>query len=71
VLADQRAVLAGGIGVDPERVDSEVLAHRNISAAPLDFVEVCDSPGRLVVHPITSLERASVRRVVSCSTHAK
>jgi hypothetical protein len=32
-----------------------VLAHRNISAAPLDVVEVRDLPVRLVVHPITSV----------------
>jgi hypothetical protein len=28
-----------------------VLAHRNISAAPLDVVEVRDLPRRVVVHP--------------------
>src|SRR6266540_1390 len=38
VLTDQRAVLAGRVGVDSECVDPEVLAHRNISAAPPDFV---------------------------------
>jgi hypothetical protein len=36
-------------------VDPEVLAYRNISAAPLDVVEVRDVPVRLVVHPITSV----------------
>jgi len=36
-------------------VDPEVLAHRNISAAPLDVVEVGDLPLRLVVHAITSV----------------
>jgi hypothetical protein len=36
-------------------VDPEVLAHRNISAAPLDVVEVRDLPVRLIVHPITSV----------------
>jgi hypothetical protein len=36
-------------------VDPEVLAHRNISAAPLDVVEVRDVPVRLIVHPITSV----------------
>jgi hypothetical protein len=36
-----------------------VLAHRDVSAAPLDVVEVRDLPGRLVVHPITSVERDS------------
>src|SRR5436190_12593324 len=51
----QRAVLAGRVGVDSECVDPEVLAHRNISAAPLDVVEACDLPVRLVVHPITSV----------------
>ena len=55
VLIDQRAVLAGRVGVDSECVDPEVLAHRNISAAPLDVVEVRDFPVRLVVHPITSV----------------
>ena len=55
VLADQRAVLAGRVGVDSECVDPEVLAHRNISAAPLDVVEARDLPVRLVVHPITSV----------------
>ena len=55
VLIDQRAVLAGRVGVDPERVDPEVLAYRNISAAPLDVVEARDLPLRLVVHPITSV----------------
>jgi hypothetical protein len=54
VLADQRAVLAGRVGVDSECVDPEVLADRNISAAPLDVVEVCDLPVRAVVHPIAS-----------------
>ena len=42
MLVDQRAVLAGPEGVDPERVDPEVLAHRNASAAPLDVVEARD-----------------------------
>jgi hypothetical protein len=51
VLIDQRAVLAGRVGVDSERVDPEVLAYRNISAAPLDVVEVRDLPRRAVVHP--------------------
>ena len=55
VLVDQRAVFAGRVGVDSECVDPEVLAHRNISAAPLDVVEVRDFPVRLVVHPITSV----------------
>jgi hypothetical protein len=31
-----------------------VLAHRNISAAPLDVVKAGDLPLRFVVHPITS-----------------
>ena len=44
VLIDQRAVLAGRVGVDSECVDPEVLAHRNVSAAPLDVVEVRDLP---------------------------
>src|SRR5829696_2220654 len=55
VLIDQRAVLAGRVGVDSECVDPEVLAHRDISAAPLDVVEERDLPLRLVVHPITSI----------------
>ena len=53
VLVDH-AVLAGRVGVDSECVDPKVLAHRNISATPLDVVEVCDLPVRLIVHPITS-----------------
>jgi hypothetical protein len=36
-------------------VDPEVLAHRNISAASLDVVEVRNLPVRRVVHPITSV----------------
>jgi hypothetical protein len=31
-----------------------VLAHRNISAAPLDLVETRDLPLRLVAHRISS-----------------
>jgi hypothetical protein len=54
VLIDQRAVVAGREGVDPERLDPELLAHRNIPTAPLDVVDVRDFPVRLVVHPITS-----------------
>src|SRR5207244_476336 len=54
VLADQRTVLAGRVGVDSESVDPEVLAYRNISAAPLDLVEARDLPLRLVVHPFSS-----------------
>src|ERR671938_2031721 len=38
MLADQRAVLARRVGVDSKRVDPEVLAHRDVSAAPLDVV---------------------------------
>jgi hypothetical protein len=34
-----------------------VLAHRNVSAAPLDLVEPRDLPLRVVVHPITSGQR--------------
>jgi hypothetical protein len=55
VLTDQRAVLAGCVGVDSECVDPEVLAHRDISAAPLDVVEARDLPLRVVVHPISSV----------------
>src|SRR4051794_3014961 len=54
VLIDQRAVLTGREGVDPERVDPELLAHRDVPAAPLDVVDVRDLPVGLVVHPITS-----------------
>src|SRR6266550_1263331 len=50
VLIDQRAVLAWRVGVDSECVDPEVLAHRNISAAPLDVVEARELPLRVVVH---------------------
>jgi hypothetical protein len=63
VLVDQRAVLAGRVGVDSKCVDTEVLAHRNISAAPLDVVEARDAPLRVVVHPITSTQRGSLRIV--------
>jgi hypothetical protein len=35
-------------------VDSEVLAHRDESAAPLEIVETGDAPLRVVVHPLTS-----------------
>jgi hypothetical protein len=35
-------------------VDPKVLAHGDISAAPLDLVETGDLPLRVVVHPITS-----------------
>ena len=55
VLIYQCAVLAGREGVDSERVNPEVLAHGNISAAPLDVVEVRDLPMRRVTHPITSV----------------
>src|SRR5262245_37241877 len=54
VLANQRAVLAGRVSVDSERVDPEVLAHRDVSAAPLDLAEPRDLPLRLVVHRISS-----------------
>src|SRR5947207_379440 len=48
------AVLADPPGVDPERVDPEVLAHRDEAAAPLHVVEPRDPPLRVVVHPLTS-----------------
>jgi hypothetical protein len=32
-----------------------VLAHRDISAAPLDVVETRDLPVRVLAHPITSV----------------
>src|SRR5204863_6395931 len=69
VLIDQRAVLPGREGVDSERLDPEVLAHRNVSAAPLDVVEVRDFPTRLVVHLITSVWRTcphTTRYVLGC-----
>ena len=65
VLIDQRAILAGRDGVDSECVDPEALAHRKITAAPLDVFEVRDAPVRLVVHPIPFLSCASVRVVES------
>src|SRR5947208_5566795 len=55
VLVDQHAVLAGRVGVDSECVNPKVLAHRDISAAPLDVVEPRDLPFRVVIHPITSV----------------
>jgi hypothetical protein len=55
VLVDQRALVAGRVGVDSECLDPEVLAHWDISAAPLDVVELRDSPVRLVVHLVTSV----------------
>ena len=60
VLADQRAVHAGCVGVDSKCVDPEVLADRNISVAPLDVVESRDPPRRLVVHPCSPPSRAVV-----------
>jgi hypothetical protein len=54
VLIDQRAVFAADEAVDSERVDSEMLAHRNIPAAPLDLVEVRHFPVPIVIHRITS-----------------
>jgi hypothetical protein len=44
-------------------VDPEVLAHRDISAAPLDVFEARDLPLRFVVHPITSVRSGSLRIV--------
>jgi hypothetical protein len=41
-------VLAGLVGVDSKGVDPQVLAHRDVSAAPLDLVETRDLPFRLV-----------------------
>src|SRR5439155_19559252 len=61
VLIDQRAVLAWRVGVDSECVDPEVLAHRDISAAPLDVVEARDLPLRVVAHPISSVWRGPLR----------
>src|SRR6185437_618818 len=58
VVVDQRAVVPGRERVDSERVDPEVLAHRDVPAAPLDVVDVCDPPVRLVVHPIPPCRRA-------------
>src|SRR5262245_19997977 len=55
LLSAQGPVLGGRIGVDSERADSKGLAHRNISLAPLDVVELCRLPVRLAVHPITSV----------------
>jgi hypothetical protein len=40
-----------------------VLAYRDISAAPLDVVEARDLPLRVVVHPISSVLRGSLRIV--------
>ena len=54
VLADERALVAGGKGVHPERVGPDVLAHRDVSAALLDVVETRDLPVRLVAHRISS-----------------
>src|SRR5262249_32483212 len=81
VLADEGAVLAGRVGVDPECVDPEVLAHRDSSAAPLDVVEARDLHLRLVVHPITSVRGragsfessivAAANRLASALRHAR
>ena len=54
MLVDQQGVLARREGVDSECLDPEVLAHRDISVAPLDVVEARDLPLRVVVHSITS-----------------
>src|ERR1044071_7817689 len=56
-LRDQGSVFTGRVGVDSECVDPEVLAHRDISAAPLHVVQARDVPARLVVHPTTSVYR--------------
>jgi hypothetical protein len=50
VLADQRAFVAGPVRVRAERVDPEVLAHRDVPAARLDLVEARDLVLRLLVH---------------------
>jgi hypothetical protein len=52
VLVDQRAVVAGRVGVDSERLDPEVLAHRDAPTAAPDVVEARDLHLRVVVHPI-------------------
>src|SRR5262245_38772592 len=54
MLADERAVLTRRESVDSECLDPEVLAHRNVSAAPFDLVETRDLPLRLVAHQATS-----------------
>src|ERR671932_2102826 len=54
MLADQRAVLAGGVRVDSECLNPKVLAHRDVSVVALDVVETCDLPLRLVAHRISS-----------------
>jgi hypothetical protein len=42
-------------------VDPEVLAHWDVPAALLDLVEARDLRFVVVVHPITSVERGSLR----------
>ena len=53
VLADQQVVLARGESVDTERVNPEMLAHRNVSAATLDVLEAHDLPLRIISHSFT------------------
>src|SRR6478736_1057452 len=49
VLVDHRAVIGGRERVDPECVNPEMLAHRDVPATPLDVVEARDLPLRFVV----------------------
>jgi hypothetical protein len=53
VLVDQHPVLADRAGIDPERVNPEVLAHRDEIAALLHLVEARHAPLCLVVHSLT------------------
>ena len=56
VLVDEQAVLTGLESVDAEGMNTEVLAHRNVSAAPLHLVEARDLPLRTVGHSSTSIQ---------------
>jgi hypothetical protein len=62
MLADQRPVLAGRVGVDSECVDPEVLAHGNVYVAPLDVIEARELPVRVVAHPISPTRRVAAKR---------
>src|SRR5262245_12726819 len=52
MLADQPAVVAGHVGVDSECADAEVLAHGNVSVAPLDLIEARRFPVCVDAHQV-------------------
>src|SRR5215203_1675938 len=62
MLTNKRPVVVGRVAVDSESVDPKVLAHWNISAAPLNVIEARNLPVGFVAHPKTSLERVAANR---------